>query len=90
MKDGQDRNGKATEADERPRIYFICLGQPNLDLNKRVKRLATHGDALKQIRRKCLRCSTRTTSLGCNLYDQKFSNVMYLQRHAIDVYLTVT
>ena len=90
MKDGPNRNGKRTKADERPRICFICLGQPNLDLNKRVQRFATHGDVSKHIKRKHLRHSAMDSSRTCNLGGLQFLEIMHLQRHAIDVHSTVT
>lgn len=76
--------------DERPRVCFICLGHPNLALDKRVRRFKTHGDVSKHIKRKHLRHSGADAAMACNLCGLQFPEIMHLQRHAIDAHSTVT
>ena len=81
---------RSVMTERRPRICFICLGQQSLDLPKRVKQFATHGDVSKHIKRKHLQNSKSSCALACRLCDKEFAKEMHLQRHAIDFHSTVT
>ncbi|KAJ5507903.1 hypothetical protein N7527_010046 [Penicillium freii] len=76
--------------DHRPLFCFICLGQKELDMKKRVQQFASHGDVSKHIKRKHLQNIAAGTVTTCNICDQKFDKVMHFQRHAIDFHSTVT
>jgi len=47
--------------DHRPLFCFICLGQKELDMMKRVQQFASHGDVSKHIKRKHLQNLTTST-----------------------------
>jgi hypothetical protein len=76
--------------DHRPLFCFICLGQSELDMKKRVQQFASHGDVSKHIKRKHLQNIAAGTVISCNICDQKFDKIMHFQRHAIDFHSTVT
>lgn len=76
--------------DHRPLFCFICLGQRDLDITKRVQRFASHGDVTKHIKRKHLQNLVSSTMIACNVCDKKFAEVMHFQRHANDSHSTVT
>ncbi|KAJ5086714.1 hypothetical protein NUU61_008021 [Penicillium alfredii] len=76
--------------DHRPRFCFICLGQPDLDIKKRIQRFSSHGDVTKHIKRKHLQNLASSTVLACNVCDKEFAEVMHFQRHADDSHSTVT
>lgn len=76
--------------DRRPLFCFICLGQKELDMKKRVQQFASHGDVSKHIKRKHLQNIAAGTVISCNICDQKLDKVMHFQRHAIDFHSTVT
>ncbi|KAK4862951.1 hypothetical protein LT330_010695 [Penicillium expansum] len=76
--------------DHRPLFCFICLGQSELDMKKRVQQFASHGDVSKHIKRKHLQNIAAGTVISCNICDQKFDKVIHFQRHAIDFHSTVT
>lgn len=76
--------------DHRPLFCFICLGQSDLDLAKRVQQFSSHGDVTKHIKRKHLQNIMSSTSIACHVCDEKFGEVMHFQRHATDSHSTVT
>lgn len=76
--------------DHRPLFCFICLGQKELDIKKRVQQFASHGDVSKHIKRNHLQNLAASTEIMCNICDRKFDKVMHFQRHAIDFHSTVT
>ena len=76
--------------DHRPLFCFICVGQPNLALKKRVKQFSSHGDVSKHIKRTHLQNLGLSTELGCNVCNEQFTEVMHFQRHANDFHSTVT
>lgn len=76
--------------DHRPLFCFICLGQKDLDIRKRVQKFSSHGDVTKHIKRKHLQNLVSNTMIVCNVCDEKFMEVMHFQRHANDSHKTVT
>ena len=74
----------------RPLFCFICVGQKNLTLKKRVQQFSSHGDVSKHIKRKHLQNLASSTVIACNVCDQNFAEVMHFQRHANDSHSTVT
>lgn len=76
--------------DHRPLFCFICLGQQDLDITKRVQQFASHGGFTKHIKRKHLQNLVSSTMIACNVCDKKFAEVMHFQRHANDSHSTVT
>lgn len=76
--------------DHRPLFCFICLGQRDLDLTKRAQKFASHGDVTKHIKRKHLKKMESSQTIACNICDEKFTEIMHFQRHAIDSHKTVT
>ncbi|KAJ5627605.1 hypothetical protein N7490_009833 [Penicillium lividum] len=76
--------------DHRPLFCFICLGQQALDVTKRIQKFHSHADVTKHIKRKHLGNLTSSTIITCNICDEKFSEPMYLQRHAFDLHKTLT
>ncbi|KAJ5491671.1 hypothetical protein N7539_003238 [Penicillium diatomitis] len=76
--------------DHRPLFCFICVGQENLALKKRVQRFSSHGDVSKHIKRKHLRNLVSSSAIACNVCDKTFAEVMNFQRHASDSHSTVT
>ncbi|KAJ6092776.1 hypothetical protein N7486_008065 [Penicillium sp. IBT 16267x] len=74
--------------DYRPLFCFICLGQQDLDITKRVQRCSSHGDVTKHIKRKHLQSLVSNTIIACNVCDEKFTKVMHFQRHASDSHKT--
>lgn len=76
--------------DHRPLFCFICLGQTELDMKKRVQQFASHGDVSKHIKRKHLQNFATSTEIACNVCNRKFDKMMHFQRHAIDLHSTVT
>ncbi|KAI3226235.1 hypothetical protein DTO012A9_9396 [Penicillium roqueforti] len=76
--------------DHRPLFCFICLGQKDLDMKKRLQQFASHGDVSKHIKRKHLQNLAANTKIACNICDRDFDKVMHFQRHAIDFHSTVT
>ena len=76
--------------DHRPLFCFICLGQKDLDITKRVQKFSSHGDVTKHIKRKHLQNLVTNTIIACNVCDEEFTQVMHFQRHANDSHKTVT
>ncbi|CEO59611.1 hypothetical protein PMG11_04283 [Penicillium brasilianum] len=81
---------RSVTKDHRPLFCFICVGQQNLALKKRVQQFSSHGDVSKHIKRKHLQNLASSTVIACNVCDQKFPEVMHFQRHANDSHSTVT
>jgi hypothetical protein len=84
----KDRSSKRKT--KRPLFYFICLSQLDLDIVKRMYKFANHGDVMKYIKWKYLQHISTLSDIWCNVCDEQFACKMHLQRHAIDIYLTVT
>lgn len=61
----------------RPLFCFICMGQPNLALKKRVKQFSSHGDVSKYIKRTHLQNLGPSTELGCNVCNEQFTEIMH-------------
>jgi hypothetical protein len=76
--------------DHRPLLCFICVGQRDLDLAKRVQRFSSHGDVTKHIKIKHLKKILSSETIACNICEEEFTEVMHFQRHAIDSHSTVT
>ncbi|CAG8036080.1 unnamed protein product [Penicillium olsonii] len=81
---------RSVTKDNRPLFCFICVGQQNLALKKRVQLFSSHGDVSKHIKRKHLQNLSSSTVIACNVCDKKFAEVMHFQRHANDSHSTVT
>ncbi|KAJ5938275.1 hypothetical protein N7466_001409 [Penicillium verhagenii] len=81
---------RSATKDHRPLFCFICLGQRDLDLAKRVRRFSSHGDVTKHIKIKHLKKILSSETIACNICDEKFTEVMHFQRHANDSHSTVT
>jgi hypothetical protein len=81
---------RSVTKDHRPLFCFICVGQQNLALKKRVQQFSSHGDVSKHIKRKHLQNLASNTVIACNVCDEKFLEVMHFQRHASDSHSTVT
>lgn len=81
---------RAVLHDKRPKYCFICVGNPNLDIERRTQRFYEHGDVTKHIRRKHLKNITVTDAPVCRLHDETFPHPQAFQRHAIDTHSTVT
>ncbi|CAG8071389.1 unnamed protein product, partial [Penicillium nalgiovense] len=81
---------RSVTKDNRPLFCFICVGQQNLALKKRVQLFSSHGDVSKHIKRKHLQNLGSSTVIACNVCDKKFAEVMHFQRHANDSHSTVT
>lgn len=75
---------------ERPLFCFICLGQQDLDIEKRTYKFSSHGDVTKHIKQKHLRHISTQSDIRCNVCDEIFLCKMHLQQHAFDMHLTVT
>ncbi|KAI7968399.1 hypothetical protein EIK77_000034 [Talaromyces pinophilus] len=76
--------------DTRPKYCFICVGNPNLDIEKRTQKFYEHGDVTKHIRRKHLKNMTVIESPTCRIHSETFPHAQAFQRHAIDTHSTVT
>ena len=81
---------RSATKDHRPLFCFICLGQGDLDLAKRVQRFSSHGDVTKHIKTKHLKKILSSETITCNICETEFKEVMHFQRHANDSHSTVT
>jgi hypothetical protein len=84
----KDRSSKAKA--KRLLFCFICLGQPELDIVKQTYKFASHGDVTKYIKWKHLQHISILSDIQYNICNEQFACKMHLQRHAIDIHLTVT
>ncbi|KAJ6166764.1 hypothetical protein N7470_002211 [Penicillium chermesinum] len=84
------KNKPSEKGIKRPLFCFICLGQQDLDFEKRTYKFSSHGDVTKHIKRKHLRHISTQSEIRCNVCDEIFSCKMHLQRHAFDMHSTVT
>jgi hypothetical protein len=80
---------RAVMNDTRPKYCFICVGNPNLDIEKRTQKFYEHGDVTKHIRRKHLKNMTVAESPACRIHSETFPHTQAFQRHAIDTHSTV-
>ncbi|KAH2975874.1 hypothetical protein KXV25_006790 [Aspergillus fumigatus] len=81
---------RSVMTERRPRVCFICVGQPNLDIKRRVKQFKEHGDLTKYIRRKHFKRAKMGDPFRCTVCGLQFTDKMHFQRHAIDIHSTVT
>ncbi|KAH2617202.1 hypothetical protein KXW54_001307 [Aspergillus fumigatus] len=81
---------RSVMTERRPRVCFICVGQPNLDIKRRVKQFKEHGDLTKHIRRKHFKRAKMGDPFRCTVCGLQFTDKMHFQRHAIDIHSTVT
>lgn len=70
----------------RPKYCFICVGNPNLDIEKRTQKFFAHGDVTKHIRGMHLKHLTITDALACRIHSKIFPHAQALKRHAIDTH----
>ena len=80
---------RSVTKDHRPLFCFICVGQQNLALKKRVQQFSSHRDVSKHVKRKHLQNLASSAIIACNVCDKKFAEVMHFQRHANDSHSTV-
>ncbi|KAF2184253.1 hypothetical protein K469DRAFT_781538, partial [Zopfia rhizophila CBS 207.26] len=92
-----DPSDKALEAakvsvykEKRPTICFICLGNGKLPIGQRIQSFYTSGDLSKHFKRMHLRRVEKEECIKCDLCQIFLENKMHLQRHAYDVYGTVS
>ena len=81
---------RAVMNDTRPKYCFICVGNPNLDIERRTQKFYEHSDVIKHIRRKHLKNITATDAPACRIHSETFPHTQAFQRHAIDTHSTVT
>jgi hypothetical protein len=81
---------RSVMTDKRPQTCFICVCNPNLDLDKCTQVFKTHGDVTKHIKRKHMKNIKEGDPIDCGLCKLPLAHKMHLQRHAIEVHSTVT
>lgn len=72
--------------EKRPKICFLCLGNPELPLAKRIYSFSTPGDLSKHFGRKHLKHIKDSKQVSCNLCNVPLTDKMHLQRHAEDIH----
>jgi hypothetical protein len=76
--------------EKRPSRCFVCLGNKNLPLDKRVHCFSTSTDLSKHFRRRHLSQIKDGEKIGCEVCTISLEHKMHFQRHAIDIYGTVS
>lgn len=76
--------------EKRPKICFLCLGNENLPIDKRVYSFRTSGDLSKHFRRKHLSNLGVNQRIECKLCSVSLEHKMHLQNHALSIHRTVS
>jgi hypothetical protein len=76
--------------EKRPTICFLCLGNQNLPMSKRIHSFSTPGDLSKHFRRKHISNLKEGEEITCNLCKISLQHKMHLQNHAMKKHGTVS
>jgi hypothetical protein len=76
--------------EKRPTIYFVCLGERTLELNKRVYSFASSGDLSKHFKWKHLSNGKAGQRFECKVCRMSLEHKMHLQNHALKIHGTVS
>jgi hypothetical protein len=76
--------------EKRPTICFLCLGNENLPMSKRILSFSTPGGLSKHFRRKHLSNLKQGEGITCNLCKISLQHKMHLQNHAIKIHGTIS
>jgi hypothetical protein len=76
--------------EERPTICFLCLGNQNLPMSKRIQSFSTPGNLSKHFQRKHLSNLKKGEEITCNLCKVSLQHKMHLQNHAMKIHRTVS
>jgi hypothetical protein len=76
--------------EERPTICFLCLGNQNLPMSKRIQSFSTPGNLSKHFQRKHLSNLKKGQEITCNLCKISLQHKMHLQNHAMKIHGTVS
>jgi Protein of unknown function (DUF3435) len=79
----------SVRTDERPKICFLCVGNPRLAIDERVKEYATIGSLSRHFRRHVTKLQTGQ-QIDCRICDVKLVHRIHLQNHAETCHGTVT
>jgi len=80
----------AVYKEKRPTICFMCLGNENNPIEKRIYLFGTSGDLTKHFKRRHLAKIQEGQEVWCVLCSKQLDNKMHLQRHAYEVHGTVS
>ncbi|KAF1936514.1 hypothetical protein EJ02DRAFT_83065 [Clathrospora elynae] len=76
--------------EKRPKVCFLCLGNKGLLLAQRIRPFGTPGNLSKHFEHKHLKHIESGKGLSCNLCKVPLLDKMHLQRHAQEIYGTVS
>jgi hypothetical protein len=76
--------------EKRPTICFLCLGNQNLQMSKRIHSFTTPGDLSKHFRRWHISNLKNGKEITCNLCNISLQDKMHLQNHAMKIHGTVS
>lgn len=76
--------------DKRPRICFLCLGNEQLPMDRRVYSFKAPGDLSKHFRRKHLANLGDDHRTECKLCEKTLNHKKHLQNHALSIHGTVS
>lgn len=77
-------------SENRPKVCFACLGNDKLPTEMRTYSYYTSGDLSKHFKRKHLANFGEEKQVRCNLCQVDLDNKMHWQRHAYEVYASVS
>jgi hypothetical protein len=80
----------SVKADKRPKICFLCLGNPWLAMDKRVKEYATPGSLSRHFLRKHINKLQNGNQIDCRICDIRIVHRIDLLNHAETSHGTVT
>jgi hypothetical protein len=72
--------------EERPTICFLCLGNQNLPMSKRIQPFSTPGNLSKHFQWKHLSNLKKGEEITCNLCRISLQHKMHLQSHAMKIH----
>ena len=75
---------------KRPMICFLCLGNQNLPMSKRIYSFSTPSDLSKHFQRKHISNLKEGEEITCNLCKISLQHKMHLQNHAMKIHGTVS
>jgi hypothetical protein len=80
----------SVKTDKRPKVCFLCLGNPRLPINQRVKEYATVGSLSRHYLRHHINKLGIGKQIDCQIYNVKIVHRVHLLNHTKTIHRTIT